>query len=87
MAKNSFLKFLKKFDRYDKTVTLKYKKKGGFQTSIGGLASIVTLGIFIGWMVIEFVDVYWRGKFIVTDSMQLTQALAEGLTYPVYSIE
>ena len=83
MARN----FLKGFDGYSKTVTLKYKKKGAFQTSCGGLASIITFAFFVSWIVIEVVDVYVRGKFEMTESTVLTQSLTPGLIFPIYSID
>ena len=85
MAKSSFQSFLKGFDHYSKTVTLKYKKKGAFQTSCGGIASIITLGIFIAWITIEFVDVYIRDKFEIYTDIKLTQQVNG--EYPTYFIQ
>ena len=63
MPKSSTQKFLKGWDGYSKSVTLKYKKKGAFQTSCGGLASIITFAILLSWVVIEIIDAYVEGKF------------------------
>ena len=61
MAKGSIQNFFKGFDKYSKTVTLKYKKAGAFKTSCGGFATIVTFFIFLSWFVIELMSVYIQG--------------------------
>ena len=67
-------------------MTLKYKKRNSFQTSCGGLASIITFGIFLSWIVIEIIDVYIKGSFTKTETIQLTQSLSPGLVFPIYNI-
>ena len=77
--------FFKRFDRYSKPIGLTYKQKGTFETSAGGICSIITFFIFVGWFATEFVDVYMPpGKFTTTTGMTLTQD-DEG-NFPVYNI-
>jgi hypothetical protein len=66
-------RFLKGFDKYSKSVSLKYKRAGAFKTSCGGIASIITFFIFLSWFIIEIVDVYIEGKWLSTYSQKLTQ--------------
>ena len=49
------------------------------------MASVITLGIFVAWIAIEFVDVYIYGKFMTSTNVSLTEQI-NGL-YPTYSIQ
>ena len=85
MAARKTQGFLKGFDKYSKSVSLKYKRAGAFKTSCGGIATIITFFIFLSWFIIEVIDVYVRGKFITSSRQTLTE-LTNGL-YPTYEIE
>ena len=77
--------FFKRFDRYSKPIGLTYKQKGTFETSAGGICSIITFFIFATWLSLEVVDVYLPpGKFTATSGMSLTQA--EDGSFPAYNI-
>ena len=66
--------FFKRFDRYSKPIGLTYKQKGTFETSAGGICSIITFFIFVAWFAIEFIDVDMPpGKFTTVTGMTLTQ--------------
>jgi hypothetical protein len=76
--------FFKHFDRYDKPIGLTYKGAGTFESSAGGICSIITFFIFATWLSLEFVDVYMPpGKF--TSSMGTTLTQAEDGSYPIYN--
>ena len=78
--------FFKRFDRYSKPIGLTYKQAGTFETSAGGICSIITFFIFAIWLATEFIDVYLPpGKFTTTDGMTLTQS--EDGSFPVYNME
>ena len=75
--------FFKRFDRYSKPIGLTYKQAGTFDTSAGGICSIITFFIFAAWLTTEFIDVYLPpGKYTTTEGMTLTQA--EDGSFPVY---
>ena len=76
--------FFKHFDRYDKPIGLTYKGAGTFESSAGGICSIITFFIFATWLSLEFVDVYMPpGKFTSSSGETLTQA--EDGSYPIYN--
>ena len=86
MGRSSLQKFFKSFDRYSKPIGLTYKKSGTFETSIGGICSIITFFIFAAWWTTELIDVYLPpGKFTTTVGENLAQ-LADG-QFPIYKIK
>ena len=81
MGKSSCSKFLKQFDRYDKPVTVKYKKMGSFETSIGGACSIFAFTILTYWLVVNCWDTFTPpGAFTVSNTVKLVEM--EDGTYP-----
>ena len=75
MTKTSCSKFLKQFDRYDKPVSLKYKKMGNFETSIGGACSIMAFTMLTYWLAVNFWDTFSPpGVFTITNSVKLVES-------------
>jgi hypothetical protein len=78
--------FFKRYDRYAKGVSLTYKKKGAFETSIGGICSIISFILLAYWLAVNLLYTLMEpGTFTTSDNVSLTQ-LADG-TYPVYKID
>lgn len=77
--------FFKRYDRYAKNVTLTYKKSGAFETSCGGLATIISFTILAYWLAVNiayaFID---YGSYTTSTATQLTQA-TDG-SYPLYTM-
>ena len=72
MGRSSCQKFVKSFDRYDKTVSLKYKKKGMYATSIGGVCSIMTFTFLVYWLAVNVWFTFVPpGAFKTSNSMRL----------------
>ena len=61
MGESKFRKYIKGYDRYSKPVTLTYNHKGGFRTTCGGIATIVTTLVFLTWFILEILEVYSGG--------------------------
>ena len=77
--------FFKRFDRYSKPIGLTYKQAGTFETSAGGICSIITFFIFAAWITSEFFAVYLPpGKFTTSNGISLTQA--DDGSWPVYNL-
>ena len=77
--------FFKRFDRYSKPIGLTYKQAGTFETSAGGICSIITFFIFAFWLTTEFIAVYLPpGKFTTTPGVTLTETADGG--WPVYNL-
>ena len=56
MGKTSVSKFLKGYDSYAKGVTLKYLKKGSYETAIGGCCSIFAFTWLTYWVIINLIS-------------------------------
>ena len=56
MSKSSFTGFLKKFDRYSRGVSLSYKRKKTFETSVGGCCSILAFIFLFYWLAINITN-------------------------------
>ena len=81
MSKTSCSKFLKQFDRYDKTVSLKYKKLGSFETAIGGACSILAFTLLTYWLTVNFWDTFTPpGTFTISNTVKLIES--QDGTYP-----
>ena len=79
-------RFFKRYDGYAKNVTLTYKKSGTYDTSCGGLASIVTFIMLFYWLLINcFYAIYDNGSFVYQKNTRLVQN-ADG-SYPEYILE
>ena len=71
MAKKGFFKG---FDRYAKNVTLSYKRSGSFETSIGGICSIMSFTLLTYWVCVNIWDTFAPpGKFSTSHSTSLVQ--------------
>ena len=83
--RNNLEAFFKYFDRYSKSVTLTYRQKGSFETSCGGIMSIISFFILAWWLITELYS-----KFIVqptystSDGQSLTQN--SHLDWPSYEL-
>ena len=78
---SSVSNFLYGFDRYAKPVSLYYKKKGSFETAIGGCCSIMTFTWLFYWVIVNSIDTFIPpGKYTTTNTISLVQN-DEG-TYP-----
>ena len=67
-------------------VSLTYKKSGKFETSAGGIATIVTFFFLLYWVIINlFYSIYDNGSFNTSMSTTVTQQ-ADG-EYPVYEFD
>ena len=74
MGKTSIQNFLKKYDRYAKNVTLSYKKSGSFETSIGGVCSIITFVILSYFLLYNLIETFLPpGDFSTSTSVKLSQ--------------
>ena len=72
-TKNTLKKFFKHFDRYSKPVTLTYRQKGSFDTSCGGLCSIVSFFILGWWLLSELVSKFLiQATYATSESTSLT---------------
>ena len=63
MGRANVENFFKFFDRYSKNVTLTYRQKGSFDTSCGGIMSIISFFILAWWLATELIS-----KFILSPS-------------------
>ena len=64
MGKSNFQTFLKKYDRFAKNVSLSYKRSGSFETSIGGVCSIIIFTLLTYWLAVNVWDTFAPpGKF------------------------
>ena len=61
--------FFKYFDRYSKSVTLTYRQKGSFETSCGGICSIISFFI-LGWWL--FTELY--SKFVKSPTFSISES-------------
>lgn len=76
MPKKSNDEFLKEFDRFGQPVGLTYKNNPSYNTSIGGVFTMLTFFIFMSWLAMEVIDVYMPpGKHNVGSSLGVTQKL------------
>ena len=84
MGRSSVQKFLKGMDRYAKNVSLSYKKKGSFETSIGGCCTIFSFTWLFYWAIVNMIDTFTPpGKFSDSTSIKLIQT-EDG--YPVTEV-
>ena len=73
MSNKRYQSFFKKYDRYAKPVSLTYKKSGSFETSCGGILSIVSFLVLFYWLVVNlFYAVYDNGSFVSSSSIKLS---------------
>ena len=76
MPKATNDEFLKEFDRFGQPVGLTYKNNPSYNTSIGGVMTMLTFFIFMTWLAMEVIDVYMPpGKHTVKSSLGVTQKL------------
>lgn len=74
MGRTSVQKFLKSYDRYAKNVSLSYKRKGSFETSIGGCCTIFSFIWLFYWVCVNLVDTFTPpGKYSESTSIKLLQ--------------
>ena len=74
MGKNAFQTFFKKYDGYAKNVSLSYKRSSSFETSIGGICSILSFTILTYWLAINIWDTFTPpGKYSTSESLKLLQ--------------
>ena len=74
MGRSSVQKFLKGYDRYAKNVSLSYKRKGSFETSIGGCCSIFSFTWLFYWACVNIFDTFNPpGKYSDSNSTKLIQ--------------
>ena len=86
MGRKDYQSFLKRYDRYAKPVSLTYKKSGSFETSCGGILSILSFIILAYWLVVNiFFAIYQNGTFAVSSQTVLTQQADQD--YPLYSLD
>ena len=77
--------FFKYFDRYSKSVTLTYRQKGSFETSCGGIMSIISFFILAWWLITELVSKFvLNPTYSTSESQALTQD--EYLNFPPYEL-
>ena len=77
--------FLKKYDRYAKSVTLTYKKSGVFETSVGGCCSIFSFILLAYWLIVNvFYALANNGSFTKSSEQTLTQE-SDG-SWPLYQL-
>ena len=86
MPEKSLRGFIKGYDRYSKPVTLHYNKSGGFRTTCGGLATIVTFLIFCTWLTLEFIEVYANGGTLQQNTKVEPTYDEDANEYPLYSL-
>ena len=78
--------FFKSYDRYASSVSLTYLKSGTYQTSAGGVCSIISFIILMYWLVVNiFYAIYDHGSYTV--STQIMMAQDEEGVYPVYEMD
>ena len=74
MGRSDLQSFIKGFDRYAKNVSLAYKKKGSFETSIGGICSIIAFVLLSYMVVISLLELFMdKGKYSTSESIKLAQ--------------
>ena len=74
MGRSNCQKFIKSYDRYEKTVSLSYKKKGNFATPIGGICSIISFTFLAYWLAVNIWDTFAPpGTFNTNKSVSLLQ--------------
>ena len=65
--------FFKSCDWYAKNVTLTYKKSGAFETSVGGLCTILSFIILTYWLAVNiFYSLYNYGSFAASATTVIT---------------
>ena len=65
-------KFFKRYDRFAKNVTLTYKKSGNFETSCGGIASILSFLLLFYWLLVNFFfAIYDNGTYTTQSNTRL----------------
>ena len=80
MGKSSVQDFLKGYDRYAKGVSLAYKRKGSYETSIGGICSIFSFVVLIYFFAGFLYDtVAPPGSFSTSEKTELTKINDDGL--------
>ena len=84
MTESKFRTFIKGYDRYSKPVTLTYNSKGGFRTTCGGIATIVTFFMFLVWFCLEILEVY-NGEVSSSTKIRTTYN-SETERYPIWNL-
>ena len=66
--------FLKSYDRYAQVVSLTYKKSGRFETSAGGIATIISFFVLTYWVAVNwFFSIHDNGSFTTSTTQTVTQ--------------
>ena len=78
--------FLKRYDRYAKNVTLTYKKSGSFETSIGGICSILSFLLLFYWLLVNFFYAFYDYGTYTTESNTILTQEGDG-SYPLYELD
>ena len=72
MGKNAIQTFFKRYDGYAKNVSLSYKKSGSFETSIGGICSIIAFVLLSYMVIISLLELFMdKGKYSTSESIKL----------------
>ena len=77
-------KILKKFDVYARPVQLTYNHRNKFASGVGGFFSLVSLGLLLSWLVIQFQTAFGP-NFVETQDVDLIGPV--GKQKPVFDIE
>ena len=78
-------RFFKGFDRYAKGVAPMYKHSGSFETSCGGICSIISFVILAWWFITEIYSQFYNPAYDISKSTSLVQA--EDGTYQTYNLK
>lgn len=74
MSRSSVELFFKNNDRYAKNVTLLYKRKGVFETPIGGICTIISFTLLSYWLLVNIIDTFKApGKFTTTSKSDMLE--------------
>ena len=86
MSKSSVRSFLKRYDRYAKGVNLSYKRSTNYETSIGGMCSIISFTLLTYWVAVNTWDTFKPpGKFDSSSSIKLQDVDSDN-DFPTLSI-
>ena len=65
-------------------VSLAYKKKGSYETSIGGCCTILSFTLLAYWLMVNIYDTFAPpGKYSTTEESKLTSIDSRGYLEPV----
>ena len=82
----SVANFLKGYDRYANPVSLLYKRKGQYQTAVGGVATIVSFAMLSYWLVLNLIQAVHPGTFEIKKVQDLTFLEANEIYYKELNI-